>query len=108
MDGLNAWAVLALLFVVIQMVLGLVELIIVYAVLRKTPHQLYHLAVPVWILVIGFFIMKSGSITYIFIRSFFLITPMASLLPIYIVPRLTDPETSLGRISISYIAVSVF
>ena len=108
MDILNIYAVLGLLFVFVQMVFGIVELIIVYVVLRKTPHRLYHLAVPVWILLLGFILMNSGSVTNIIIGSFILIAPMAALLPMYLVPQLTDPETSLGRISISYIAVCVF
>lgn len=108
MDIVDGLVILALLFIIIQIILGIVEVFIVSMILRRTPHRLYHIAVPVWILLIGLFLVSSRSVNDIIFVSFLLIVPMASLLPISIFPRFTDPETSLGRIVVSYIVVSVF
>jgi hypothetical protein len=108
MAGLNAYAALGLGLMFIQIILGVAELVIIYAILRRTPHRLYHLAVPAWILVIGYFIAKDWDILMIIFGSFLLIAPMTALLPGYIVPSLTDPESSLGRVVVSYVGVSLF
>jgi hypothetical protein len=104
--GLNEWGIMFIFFGSLLVACGATELIIVYLILKQTTSRLYHLAVPLWILLLGYFLIMYADISIIVSGSLFLIVPMTVLIPLYAVPSLTDPESILGRIVACYEGVS--
>lgn len=93
--------------VFIMVVLGFAELLLVRAVLKRTADRRIRLAVPAVILFLGLCVAVSGGMNWILCGSFFLVLPMAVLLPVLAVPELSDPPgTALVRVLFCFLVLA--
>jgi hypothetical protein len=104
--GFNEWGIMFIFFGSILVACGATELILVHMILKRTTGRLYHLAVSLWILLLGYFLIMYADISIVVSGSLLLIVPMTVLIPLYAVPSRTDPESILGRIVTCYVGVS--
>ncbi len=103
----TGFAILFILMALVPVLIGLIELIPIYLIFRKTANRTVQLGILAIVLLLGFLLLMQFEIPLFVIISLVVVEPLATLIPPYMVPRLTLPESRFIDIIISYIAVSV-
>jgi len=86
----------------------IIEIIPLYLILKRTTNRIIQIGILAIILLAGFLlIMPWDPEPFVFV-SFLCIGPIATLLPVYIVPDLTIKESRFISIVISYFGVIFF
>ena len=89
-------------------VFGLIELTVIYTLMKRTTNRIIRQAIPAVTLLAGFLLVMRSDAWDLTFGSLLLVAPMAALIPPIITPNLTTPESGLDRILICYVLVSGF
>jgi hypothetical protein len=103
----TGFVLLFILMAMVPVLIGLIELIPIYLIIRKTSNRTFQLGIPAIVLLLGFLLMMQFETPLFVISSLVVVGPLAVLIPPYMVPRLTLPESRFIDIIISFVAVTV-
>jgi hypothetical protein len=104
----EGWAIIILYFMLFLIVLGAIELTVIYLILKRTPNRIIHLGIPAIVFLVGYFLLMNSDAAFLVFSSLLFVGPVAALIPPFAIPNLTDPKSRFMRILVSYIGVSVF
>ena len=89
-------------------VLGAALLALIWLVSTRTPNRFLRTAAPVAVMILGIIWLKDTDAGDIIAASVLFVAPMAALIPPFLFPGFTGPETGIRRIVACDLVVSLF
>jgi hypothetical protein len=89
-------------------VLGAALLVLIWLMGTRTPNRFLRTAAPVAVMILGIIWLKDTDAGNIVAASVLFVAPMAALIPPFLFPGFTGPETGINRIVACDLVVSLF